>query len=162
MYRWIIFLHVIGAFFFLLMHGASAVVSFKLRGERDLQRIRALLELSNYPLNAMFGALLLMLISGVVAGFMGRWWGTGWIWVSLGLLLAVSVVSWSIGTRHFNKLREATGLPWFDGRREHAASPPLSPEAVVELISAGRPWLLMGSGVGAIVAITWLMMFKPF
>jgi hypothetical protein len=162
MYRWIVFLHVTSAFVFLLTHGASAVVSFRLRDERDLQRIRALLELSSYPWNAMFGTLLLMLISGVVTGFMGHWWGKGWIWVSLGLLLAVSAVSWSIGTRHFNQLREATGLPWFDGRREHAASPPLSPEAVVELISAGRPWLLMGIGVGGIVVITWLMMFKPF
>ncbi len=162
MYPWIVFLHVIGAFFFLLVHGASVVVSFKLRGERDMQRIRALLELSNYPLNAMWGTLLLLLIPGIIAGFMGNWWGRAWIWTSLGLLLGISIASWVLGTRYFNRLREAVGLPWFNGRKDNAAIPPVGPEAVAELISAGRPWLLLAIGAGGIVVITWLMMFKPF
>jgi hypothetical protein len=46
MYSWIVFAHVLGVFGFLLGHGAAALVTFKLRGERAVERIRALLDLS--------------------------------------------------------------------------------------------------------------------
>ena len=35
MYSWIVFVHVLGVFGFLLAHGAAAVVAFRLRGERE-------------------------------------------------------------------------------------------------------------------------------
>ena len=47
LYNWIVFLHVAGAFTFVLAHGASAGVALKLREERDVPRVQALLELSN-------------------------------------------------------------------------------------------------------------------
>jgi uncharacterized membrane protein len=162
MYPWIVFLHVIGVFLFLISHGGSAIIAFKIRGERELERIRALLELSNYPLNITWLSLLLILIPGIVAGFMGRWWSRGWIWTSIILLLAMGAAHWLLGTSYFNKIRQAAGLPWFDGRQEQPAEQPLSPEEVAAMISPSRPWLLTLIGFGGIVAITWLMMFKPF
>ena len=47
MYPWVVFLHVLSAFGFLLAHGASAAVMFKVRGEQDRARLHALLDLSN-------------------------------------------------------------------------------------------------------------------
>lgn len=89
MYRWVVFLHILSAFLFVLMHGASAIVSLRLRKERDLDRVRALLDLSTAYLGGTYGALLMLLGAGVVAGFLGKWWGQGWIWVSLGVLIAL-------------------------------------------------------------------------
>ena len=46
LYKIIVFLHVISVFGYLLSHGVSAGVAFALKKERDIQRIRALLDLS--------------------------------------------------------------------------------------------------------------------
>ena len=46
-YPWVVFVHVIGAFGFALSHGVSAAVALRLREEREVPRVRALLELSS-------------------------------------------------------------------------------------------------------------------
>ena len=44
MHPWIVFLHVLGVFGFRVAHGASANASFALQRERNLERVRVLLE----------------------------------------------------------------------------------------------------------------------
>ena len=44
MYTWIVFLHVAGAFGFLLAHGVSVAVLLRLRKERKRERITTLLD----------------------------------------------------------------------------------------------------------------------
>ena len=44
-YPWLVFVHIAGAFTFVLGHGASAMVSVALRHEREPDRVRALLDL---------------------------------------------------------------------------------------------------------------------
>ena len=78
MYPWIVFLHVAGGFGFMLAHGASASVAFALRRERNLERLRALLDLSSGSFNVMYLSLLVLLAAGDTAGFMQKWWGQGW------------------------------------------------------------------------------------
>ena len=63
--------------------------SLRLRSERNLERIRALLDLSSASLGLMYGSLLLILGTGIWAGFRGRWWDMGWIWPGLGLLIFI-------------------------------------------------------------------------
>jgi hypothetical protein len=162
MYRWVLFLHVVALFSFFLVHGAAAIVSFKMRRERDIERIRALLELSSYPLNALWGAMLLVLITGIVMGVMSKWWSMWWIWIALGISIILPITFWSMATRQFNRVREAVGLRWFDGRREREAIPPASQEKIEELISSYNPVLYVIIGIIGIGVITWLMMFKPF
>jgi hypothetical protein len=86
MYQWLIFLHVLGVFAFLLAHGASAAVAFKPRRERRCgckpERIRPLLELSQGTTAVMGGSLVVVLGTGVAAGILGNWWGQYWIWAS--------------------------------------------------------------------------------
>ena len=43
---WIVFIHIVAAFGFVLSHGVSAFVAFRIRAERDPARIGALLDLS--------------------------------------------------------------------------------------------------------------------
>ena len=42
-YPWIVFIHVLGVLVFFIAHGTSMVVGFRLKGERDPARVRALL-----------------------------------------------------------------------------------------------------------------------
>jgi hypothetical protein len=162
LYRWIVYLHILGAFGFLLAHGGSASATFRVRREKTLDGLRAILQLSNASFGLMYGSLLLMLVAGIVSGFLGRWWGFGWIWVSLGLLIATAVAMYIQATGFFNRLRRASGLPWFDGRRGRPAQAPASPEELARLRGSARPGLTTLLGVLPIVLIVWLMVFKPF
>lgn len=49
MYDWIVFIHVLGAFAFVLAHGTSMFIAFRLRAVKDRTRIAELLELSGIP-----------------------------------------------------------------------------------------------------------------
>jgi hypothetical protein len=50
MYEWVLFLHVVGAFAFMMSHGVSIFVAFRLQQEGEINRIRALLDLSTVSL----------------------------------------------------------------------------------------------------------------
>src|SRR5690242_2789254 len=45
-YRWWVFIHLAGVFMFLLAHGASVSALFRLRKERDREKIRQLIQFS--------------------------------------------------------------------------------------------------------------------
>jgi hypothetical protein len=47
LYQWMVFLHIAGVFAFLVAHGVSVGVAFRVRLERDPKRIMALLDLSS-------------------------------------------------------------------------------------------------------------------
>ena len=137
-------------------------VSFKLRKERDMARIQALLDLSNYSLKAMYISLFLLLAAGVTAGFMGHHWGKGWIWASFGILKGMTVAIYAFATPYYARVRKAAGLPYFQGFRGRPAEPAASPEELAGLLRSFWPHLIAGLGVGGLLVILWLMMFKPF
>src|SRR5438093_2900212 len=73
MYRWWVFVHVVGVFGFLVSHGVSMYVTFELRGTRDPKRMVSLLELSGSSVRAFYWSFGVLLAGGVVAGFLGHW-----------------------------------------------------------------------------------------
>ena len=163
LYSWVKYLHVLAVLGFLAAHGASISISFKLRGEREPERIRALLDLSGAYLNAMYGALGILVLAGIVAGVMGGWFTTSlWIWLALALLLAIMVAMYYLGTAHFNELRRAVGLPYAIGSRRQPPMDPVPEAELASLVAKGRPWTLAAIGFGGIAIIAFLMMFKPF
>ncbi len=162
MYDVVVFLHVVGVFGFLLAHGVSVAMAFALQRERKLERIHAVLDLSSGSFGVMTVSLLLLLITGIIAGIMGNWWGRGWIWLSLGLLVAIWMIMGFFGSRHYAGIRKATGFPYLEYGKQRPAGEPASPEAMAELLARPRPMLLAVTGVGGLVIILWLMMFKPF
>ncbi len=162
MYRWLVYVHILAVFVFLLAHGASAGVAFRIRRETERSRIAALLDLSSASLGITYASLLVLLIAGIVLGFMGKWWGLGWIWISLLLLILSAVGMYLRSSVPFNRVRQAAGLPYFDGRRSQPAAPPASQEALRAAAAAIRPAEATAMGVVPIAVILWLMMFKPF
>lgn len=162
MYQWIVFAHILGIFGFLLAHGAAAAVAFKLRAERDVERIRALLELSRSVSMVSSVALLTLLTAGVALGFMGQWWSHGWIWTSLGLFLLLGVTMMALGSRPFNRTRQLLQMEPRSAKVAPALQGDALRQAVAATLSATHPLLLtLLSGVG-LALILWLMMFKPF
>jgi len=161
-YKWVVFLHILGGFTFMLAHGVSAAVAFKLRRERDRQRIRAFLELSTSSYSAMYIALLVLLVGGITAGFIGHWWRDGWIWTAIGILIALIVGMGTFGTLYYHRVRKAVGLPYFSNWREHPAVEPAPAEELEALLDTRRPVWLTLMGLGGLAVILWLMVFKPF
>lgn len=160
MYLWLVFLHVIGVFGFLMAHGVSAGVYFALRRERDSDRIRILLELARSTYGIAMLSLVVLFVTGIITGFMGQWWSWGWIWLSLILLLVLSGVMSVLGSRILNDARLGLGLrsTWSQSSRPE----PMSAEELDALLSRSRPVLLTVIGFGGLVVIAWLMIFKPF
>ena len=92
LYPWIVLVHVTGVTLFFIAHGAPAMVSLRLRTERDPARVLALLDLARWSMGRTAGiALLVGFVAGIVAGFVGGWWGHLWIWLALAIFVGVSL-----------------------------------------------------------------------
>jgi hypothetical protein len=163
-YRWLIFLHIFGAIAFVYAHSVSAVVAFRLRSERDPQRIRTIIELysTGRMFGLLYGSLLLLLAGGVAAGFLGHWWGFGWIWLSIILLIAISVSMYAIGSKYYSRVRQAIGMESMQGGKVQEAGMPASLEELDALLNRSPAQLLLLIGGGGMAVILWLMIFKPF
>lgn len=162
MYSWLVFLHVLGVMSFMLAHGGTTVMTFQIQKERNLDRMRALLDMSGYSWPGFALSFLLLFVSGIIAGFMGRWWSQGWIWVSLAILIGMSIyMGWS-SRAHYHKLRKVLGMPYFEGRGDQPAIEPASEEEILAVQAKLKPVPLAVLGFGATLVILWLMMFKPF
>jgi hypothetical protein len=90
---WLVLAHVLGVLGFVLVHGASAVVSLAVRRESDPVRIGVMTELSGAY--ALWGwiALLVILATGIIAGIVGGYWtgGQWWLWASLIVFIAIGL-----------------------------------------------------------------------
>ncbi len=163
MYPWLVFVHVFSGFVFFLAHGASAFVLLKMRQERDVERIRALLDLRTYAAPAMTWSVAVLFLSGVVAGFVGQFWGKVWIWASLFLIILVSVPMTFWGRMYFERVNKAIGLEYtLKGSKPSPAEKPVSAKELEAVLEGGKPGWVAGAGLVGLAVIVWLMMFKPF
>src|SRR5579859_6090293 len=164
MYQWFVFAHVLGVFGFLLAHGTAAAVAFVLRSQREVERVRVLLDLSRSVTMVANVSMLVLLAAGITAGFMGHWWGHGWIWAALSLFILIGVTMTFLGSRPLNRLRQLidTGNPARSETIDHSSPGTSAEKQLAVLLNVAHPWLLTVSGGGGLVLILWLMMFKPF
>ena len=91
LYPWFVFAHIVGAFMFAASHGVSTWLAAEIGKERDAARIAALLSLSTASFTGLYVGLALLLLGGVAAGIMGGHFARLWIWLALGLLIAITV-----------------------------------------------------------------------
>lgn len=163
LYKLIVFLHVISVLGFLLAHGASASISFALKRERDMTKIRALLDLSAASYPTMLWTLLATVVFGLIAAFLvNTWWRFGWLWVSIALLVVIVVLMAVFGAGVFGEIRKTAGLPYMVKGKPFPAEPAKSDEEVYAVLAKINPTLLMIVGYGGFAVIAWLMTAKPF
>ena len=158
-YPWLVWLHVFGAFLFAFGHGTSAVVAFKVRGERERSRIAALLEVSQLSQGAMYVGLILLLAGGIAAGIVGQWFGQVWLWAAIAVLVLVLILMFSIASPYYGQLRGALGQVAY--QRKGAPPRSLSDAEIVALLGSRRPEALTVIGTIGLASILWLMVFKP-
>jgi hypothetical protein len=161
-YPWLVLVHILGAFGFAVAHGVSMFVAIRLRAERDRARVMALLDVSNASMALLYVSLLVLLVGGVAAGFVGGYWGRLWIWAAIGLLVAVIVAMYAFATPYYGSLRQALGQKTYGTAKDAPAPAPLPDEQVETMLDTSRPYWLAASGGLGLLLILWLMVVKPF
>ena len=151
MYLWWKLLHILGALGFVGAHGATAGVALQLRRERDPVRVRALLDLSRSTRSWMYVSLIVLIAGGIVTGFLGHFWGEGWIWAGLGLLLLLLVAAFPLAVPYYLRVRRAVE----PGRETTSAE-------LEALLTSRRPIVIAVVQTIGILMIVWLMVLKPF
>jgi hypothetical protein len=159
---WIKFLHIAGAFLFVAGHGVSMAMVFRLRQERDPERMKAILDLSSGSLNVAGIGLLVLLVAGIVGGIVGGYFGQAWIWVSLVLLIVIGGLMTPLAGIHFGQVRAALGMRTRNLKPGDPDPVPLPLDEVLAMTRSRRPDYAAAIGGVGLLAILWLMTFKPF
>lgn len=162
LYPWIVLVHVLAAFGFVLSHGASAFAALRMRADRRPENVSSMLDLSSASLSVMYVSLLVLLVAGIVAGIMGGWWGRLWIWLSLAILIAIAAFMYYVATLFYIQVRHAVGKSAPQDGKDKPAPTPVSAAELAVLLESRRPFVLTAVGVVGLAAIVYLMMLKPF
>ena len=142
LYQWIVFIHIASVLGLLLVHPVT--VAFHLKQERDDTRIRELLEVTEAASTLRWIFFGLVILSGVVLGFLGSWWANAWIWAALVIFVLIGLVMNLYGGRMIDRIADTRD----DAEMER-------------LLARFRPWILGVTGAGGLLVILYLMLFKP-
>jgi hypothetical protein len=159
MYQWVVFIHVASILLFMLAHGVHVTAMWAFRREPEPET--ALTFFNDLPKTTTLRILLaLVVLSGVIAGFMGGWWGDAWIWTSLVLLVGIALSMWRFGGGYFGLVQGAAeaAIAARSGGGDSAAAQ----AAYDEARGSWQVMAMSAVGLGGIAVILWLMMFKPF
>ena len=154
-YQWWLFLHITGILAFVMAHGVSAGVALQLRHERNPDRIRALLQLSNSSTSVFYLGILLLVAAGVVMGFQGHWWGQGWIWTAIVVLFLTMGAMYAVATPYYRRVRRVMQIQEGGGQA-------VGPDEIEQLMRSGRPGLILLVGAVPLLFLLYLMVLKPF
>jgi hypothetical protein len=160
-YAWLVFVHVLAAFGFVLAHGVTGLAAFRIRAEPEPDRVAALLDLSSGSLGLMYVSLLVLVLAGVAAGIAGGWFGQVWIWAAIGVLVVVAVAMLAYAAPYYAGVRRALGLPVY-GRLPDPSVEPASRAELAALLDSRRPEVITAIGVAGLALLLWLMVFTPF
>jgi uncharacterized membrane protein YbhN (UPF0104 family) len=155
MYQWLVYAHILSVGGFLVAHGASAAMALRLRRETSSDSIRSLVVISTLSTRVMYPFLVLVLLTGIAAGFAGSWWRYRWIWAAIAVLL-LTVIVMSLMGQQYNPLRGEAR------EKRHRGPVAETPDVIRKVASSTRPGPITAVGVVALAALLWLMVVKPF
>lgn len=161
-YPWLVLTHVVAAFIFILAHGVSAFVTFRVRSEPDRARLGALLDLSASSLGITFMALAVALVAGIAAAIVGGHFAKFWPWAAIIILVVVAGSMTPLATYPLTAIRRGLGQPTKDDTKKGIVPDPLSDADIAVLRANLRPRLVTAIGLGGLVVLIWLMQEKPF
>jgi len=155
MYRWWVFLHIIGVAGFLLAHGVSMYVLFQVRAVNlDRGKILGLVTLSGATTMPMYVSLLLLLVGGIAAGVSGQWFSFWWIWLSLVVLVLTTAGMYAVAKPYFERLKAACEV-------RPSGVPRVSDEELRQILNGPATGAISAIGGIGLLIILYLMVFKP-
>jgi hypothetical protein len=154
-WQWWLFLHIAGVLGFDGAHGVSTFVLFRVRKERDRQRISELIAFSGTSTRPMYIALLVLVIGGVGAGITLHLFSAWWLWISIIILLLTSGLMSALAAPYFRRITAACSV-------RPSGVPRVSDEELEQLLRSGEAVTIATIGGVGLLAILYLMLFKPF
>lgn len=159
MYNWLVLLHILFAFLFLLAHGVHAAAMLKFRGEPDPEI--SLTFFSNVPdIKYVRYLTVAMGIFGLAAAFITPWWKQGWPWASLVIFLIVSWVMYKYGAGYYGIIFDASNR-LIEAKKTNTNLPAAQKE-FDDARKAPHAMIVSVVGIVGLAIILWLMRFKPF
>jgi hypothetical protein len=160
----LVYFHIFSALSFMLSHGVTSSAILFVRNEKNAERIRFLLEIARNRtvVGVSNSSLTVLLLTGIALGFLGGWWGSLWIWTALGIAVTITFAMAALGRLYFEKLRKVVGLTYKEGRKKLGPLPTASEEEILKISSKSPTVLTPAVGLIGLLAILYLMVFKPF
>ena len=158
MYLWVVYLHVLVIYVFLVQHAAEIWVSFKLREQAQPEGIYATYNFM--PANNVRNLRItysLIIITGIAAGFITTWWRQGWMWTALGVMIVIWIVMRRVSSNYLYAV-DAIAEQALKNKEDTA----LLEKFRSDLQARREPEILSVTSVIGGLIILWLMMFKPF
>jgi|GEM_PF-1765344 hypothetical protein len=158
MYVWVVYLHIVVIFIFLIQHAAEIWVSFKLREQKEPEGIFAIYAfMPNNNVRNLRITYSLIIITGITAGFITPWWRQGWMWTALGVMIVIWIIMKRVSSIYLYAV---------DAIAEHALKNREDASAIdkfrSDLKARREPEILSAFSLLGGLIILWLMMFKPF
>ena len=158
MYNWVVYLHVLAVFVFLVQHAVDVLVTFKLRQQTEPEGIYATYSfmLNNNTRNLRI-TYLAIIATGAIAGVITPWWRQGWMWTALGVMILIWIIMSRLGPIYLTAV---------DTIAEEAMKNKADLTAIEKFKNALKarrePEIMAITSVLGLLIILWLMMFKPF
>jgi len=154
-YAWIRFFHIASAIGFAGIHGASIVVLYVIRNERDRGRIESILGFSAKTVTAMYLTLVTVVGTGLWLGFeVTIFLRRPWYWLSLALLVVTSLLMWFVAKPFAERIRAACDI-------RPSGVPRVSDEELAMILRSRRVHVIAAIGVIGLGAVLYLMVFRP-
>jgi amino acid transporter len=131
------------------------VVLYRVRGERDRRRIAELIAFSGTTTRPMYIALGVLTLGGVGAGLTLHLFSAWWLWISIIILLVTIGLMTALAKPYFRKITAACEV-------RPSGVPRVSDEELELLLSSGDAHVITAIGGIGLLAILYLMLFKPF
>ena len=161
--RWLVFFHVLSAIAFLVTHAPSTMAMLKLRRERDAAAVRALLVTSRTANIASLASLGTLVTTGALLATLENLWNEPWLWISILILVGISVSMSPMAARALNEVRYVLCLPYAGSDAPRPTGAPLDEAALhvaLERVARLAP-LVVTVGTLGTVALVWLMVYRP-
>jgi hypothetical protein len=165
LYNWMLWLHILLSVIFFFIHGVSLVTSVYLPREKNIERMKLLLEIPEITIIPMAICMLGLLITSVYMGSAAQWWGRGWWGTSFLLFLGMIYWMGSYSRQYYSPIRKALGMMYMTGfstRNVPEEGKQVNMVEVEALIAKTNPRLLMILGLVVLGLLLFLMRFKPF
>jgi plastocyanin len=129
-------------------------MAIRLRRERDPAKVNDLLQLSSASTRVFYVFFILLAVGGVVAASVAHLWSQAWVWLSVIVLVVVLIVMYALASPFYKKVGVVA-------RAKAGGSKAVTDEQFDALLRSRAPGLVMGIGTLGLVALLYLMLFKP-
>ncbi|MEA2521229.1 MAG: hypothetical protein QOI81_875 [Actinomycetota bacterium] len=152
--QWALWVHIASVLVFLAAHGASMAVLYRIRRERDREKILSFVTLSGATSKPMYMALLAIVASGTYLGWRLASFRHWWIWTAIAILVLTTVLMLVVAKPYFDRVKTACAM-------RPSGVPRKSDEELIGLLTSAHAHVVSAIGVIGLLAILYLMVFQP-